>query len=248
MTWHAGFARNDRIASDITVVVPVYNTPLAYLDECLLSLLGQSVRPHEILIVDDATTLFETRSYLNALQNLSGLRLVRNERNISLGPTMNRALRLCQTDFALKLDSDDVARPQLVEEFAAFLATNRNVDVLGCQCQNFGMSNIVTNHPHRVTRDYVLNSPRFWFLNHTGVLLNRESLLAVNGYRRLRGLAEDYELWLRMMRHGYRRFYNLPHVLVDYRDLPTGLHRNLQRINKPVLTALKMLMRTCPDF
>jgi hypothetical protein len=30
-------------------------------------------------------------------------------------------------------------------------------------------------------------------------------------------LAEDYELWVRMMLCGFRRFYNLPDVLLDYR-------------------------------
>ena len=235
-----------RIAANITVVVPVYNTPTAYLDECLHSLLRQTVRPREILIVDDGTTRMETAAYLNAARAWAGLRLVRNDRNIGLGPTMNRALRLCQADFVLKLDSDDVARPRLIERFAAFIATNRHLDVLGCQCQNFGMTDFVTDHPSRVTRDYVMNS--FWFVNHTGVLLNRASLLAVKGYRRMRGLAEDYELWIRMMLSGYRRFYNLPDVLVDYRDLPTGLHRNFLRINRPMKMAARTLMRICPNF
>jgi Glycosyl transferase family 2 len=97
LTYHTRFARNDRVASDITVVVPVYNTPAAHLDECVRSLLRQTVRPHEILIIDDGTTLAETNTYLNALQDLPELRLMRNDRNISLGPTMNRALQLCQT-------------------------------------------------------------------------------------------------------------------------------------------------------
>jgi glycosyltransferase involved in cell wall biosynthesis len=235
-----------RIAANITVVVPVYNTPAAYLDECLRSLLRQTVRPREILILDDGSTRVETGAYLNAVRDLPGFRLVRNDRNIGLGPTMNRALQLCQADFVLKLDSDDVARPRLTESFAAFIAINRNVDVLGCQCQNFGMTDFVTNHPSRVTRDYVMD--RFWFVNHTGVLLNKASLLAVKGYHRMRGLAEDYELWIRMMLSGYRRFYNLPDVLVDYRDLPTGLHRNFLRINRPIKIALRMLMRVCPNF
>jgi glycosyltransferase EpsE len=245
---HAGFIQNHRVAPNITVVMPVYNTLAAHLDDCLRSLLRQTVRPWEILIVDDGTTLAETGRYLNALQSLAGLRLVRNDHNIGLGPTINRALRSCQTDFALKLDSDDLARPQLVEKFDEFLANNAKVDVLGCQCQNFGQSNFVTNHPERVTREYVLNSRRFWFVNHTGILLNKDSLLAVNGYRRMRGFAEDYELWVRMMLRGYRRFYNLQCVLVDYRDLPTGLHRNFRRSNKAMLIALKQLMRICPEF
>jgi glycosyltransferase EpsE len=244
--YHTRFAQNVRIAANITVVVPVYNTPAEYLDECVGSLLRQTVRPREILIVDDGTTLAETSAYLNVLRDLPGVRLVRNDRNLSLGPTMNRALHLCQTGFVLKLDSDDLARPQLIEKFAAFTEMDSKIDVLGCQCQNFGMSSFITNHPQRVTRDYALNVS--WFVNHTGVLLNRASLLAVGGYHRMRGLAEDYELWVRMMLHGYRRFYNVPDVLVDYRDLPTGLHHNFYRINRLMKIGLRTLIRICPNF
>jgi glycosyltransferase involved in cell wall biosynthesis len=245
-TDHTHFAQNVRIAANITAVVPVYNTPAEHLAECVSSLLRQTVRPREILIVDDGTTVAETGACLNVLRDLPGLRLVRNDHNISLGPTMNRALHLCQTDFALKLDSDDLARPQLIEKFVAFTEMDRNIDVLGCQCQNFGMSSFITNHPQRVTRDYALSV--FWFVNHTGVLLNKASLLAVGGYHRMRGLAEDYELWVRMMLHGYRRFYNVPDVLVDYRDLPTGLHHNFYRINRPMKIVLRTLIRICPNF
>jgi glycosyltransferase involved in cell wall biosynthesis len=245
---HARFAQNDRVAPDITAVVPVYNTPLAHLDDCVGSLLRQTVRPHEVLVIDDGTTLAETNTYLDALRGLSGFRVVRNDRNLGLGPTMNRALQLCGTAFVLKLDSDDLARSQLVEKYSTFLMDNRKVDVVGCQCQNFGHSNFVSNHPELITRDYILNCPRFWFINHTGLLLNRNSLLAVNGYRPMRGFAEDYELWVRMMLRGYRRFYNLQHVLVDYRDRPTGLHRNFRRLNKPMLIGLKWLLRLCPRF
>jgi glycosyltransferase involved in cell wall biosynthesis len=245
-TDHTHFAQNVRIAANITAVVPVYNTPAEHLAECVSSLLRQTVRPREILIVDDGTTVAETGACLNVLRDLPGLRLVRNDHNISLGPTMNRALHLCQTDFALKLDSDDLARPQLIEKFVAFTEMDRKIDVLGCQGQNFGMSSFITNHPQRVTRDYALSV--FWFVNHTGVLLNKASLLAVGGYHRMRGLAEDYELWVRMMLHGYRRFYNVPDVLVDYRDLPTGLHHNFYRINRPMKIVLRTLIRICPNF
>ena len=52
---------------------------------------------------------------------------------------------------------------------------------------------------------------------------------------------------MRMMLRGHRRFYNLPDVLVDYRDLPTGLHRR-GKLNRAMKIGLRMLIRTCPNF
>ena len=55
--------RTMKTAQDITVVVPVYNTPVAYLDECLRSLHQQTVPPRKILIMDDGSTLDEIQAY-----------------------------------------------------------------------------------------------------------------------------------------------------------------------------------------
>jgi len=227
--------------------VPVFNTAPEHLAECLESILAQTVQPYQMLIIDDGSTRVETRTYLNSLQlspvATGAFRLIRNERNIGLGPTMNRALRLCSTDFALKVDSDDVARPTLVERFLISLDINPEIDVCGCQCQNFGLTDFVTAHPLHVTWNDAMHRP--WFVNHTGVLLNVKSVLAAGGYRRMRGMAEDYELWLRMMRRGYRRFYNLPDVLVDYRDRLDGLHRRLSPLNGTMRRMCRGLLRLC---
>jgi hypothetical protein len=48
-TSYTYFAKNDRVAPDITAVAPVYNTPALHLDECVRSLPQQTVRPREIL-------------------------------------------------------------------------------------------------------------------------------------------------------------------------------------------------------
>jgi GT2 family glycosyltransferase len=229
----------DLVMAGITVIVPVYNTPVEYLDQCWQSLVRQTVTPYDVLIVDDGSTLPATRAWLTKLEETTSVWHVRNERNLGLGPTMNRALRLCSSDFVLKLDSDDIARPQLIERMEASLAVSQEFDVLGCQIQAFGLTNFTTAHPEWVMQDYVLS--HYWFVNHTGVLLNRKSVLAVGGYRRLRGLAEDYELWLRMMQRGYSRFYNLPDVLVDYRDSPASLHRAIRgKLNRAMRIWLRL--------
>jgi glycosyltransferase involved in cell wall biosynthesis len=246
MACHARFAQNRQIASDITIVVPVYNTAVDYLDECIQSVLLQTVKPHEVLIIDDGSRLASTRHHLASFGALPGFRLVRNDRNLNLGPTMNRALALCSTPFALKFDSDDIARPQMVEKHAAFLADNPDIDVLGCQLQTFGTTNFVTAHPARVTKHYAMSHN--WFINNGGSILNVESVLTAGGYRRTRWAAEDYELWTRMLLLGFTRFYNLPDVLFEWRVLPTGLNHKSRPGSRIFKWWRKRSLRTCPDF
>jgi len=240
---------NRLTVQDITVVIPVYNTPPAFLHCCINSVFRQTVLPARIMLIDDGSTDPETRRYLDGLEGLPKTDIVRNKRNLSLGPTMNSALDICKTRYVLKLDSDDIARSELVEKLSNYARRVGGVDVLGCQWQSFGFCSAATRHPERVTRSYVINSPGYWIVNHTGVLLNRESVLAVNGYRCMRGMAEDYELWIRMMLGGFRRFFNVQEILLDRRDLPTGLNRNFRRgWNRFMLMYMKSVMRTCADF
>lgn len=237
------------VATAITAIVPVYDTDPALLHCTIDSLCRQYVRPVRILVIDDGSRRADTCDYLAQLGRSPMVALHRNARNLSLGPTMNAALALCRTPYALKLDSDDIARPDLIARYVADLAANGPADVLGCQFTTFGCSAHTTAHPARVTRRHALRMPGYWFVNHTGVLLNGDSVRASGGYRCLRGLAEDYDLWVRMMRRGFTRFRNLPESLVEYRDVPAGLHRNFRRgHNRLRLMALKASLRLAPAF
>jgi Glycosyl transferase family 2 len=234
------------IAEDITIAVPVFDTSVSYLHCCIDSIYRQTVRPKQVIIVDDHSSRPETLHYLAALRSGADLRVLRNARNLSLGPTMNVALRAAMTPFVLKLDSDDIARPALLERLNSHLHDHPRVDVLGCQMQFFGQKDLLTRHSGIVTKREAIWSS--WFVNHTGILLNRKSVLAVGGYRSRRRLAEDHDLWVRMMLRGYNRFMNLPETLVDYRCTTNGLTASFSSFVRPQMILLKLLTRLAPDF
>lgn len=237
------------VASDISAIVPVYNTDPRFLHYCIDSICRQTLLPAEVIIVDDCSSRPDTLQYLEQLQTRTFFRLIRNERNLSLGSSMNRGLTDCRTRYALKLDSDDAMAPSLVSTYQDHLVRHGEIDVLGCQFTAFGDHSYTTRHPFRVTKRYVIDSPGYWFVNHTGVLLNRSSVLGVGGYRQLRGHAEDYDLWIRMMLRGYTRFYNLPGSLVEYREHSEGLHRGFKRGRARIRLALsKKFAYLAPSF
>jgi Glycosyl transferase family 2 len=234
------------VAPDITIAVPVFNTPAPYLHCCMASIFRQTIRPRQVILVDDHSSSADTIQYLGALENGPDLRVLRNTANLSLGPTMNVALRATTTRYVLKLDSDDIARPTLVERCDQFIRNHPPVDVLGCQMKFFGLNTTETRHSAVVTkREAVWSS---WFVNHSGVLLNRESVLAVGGYRSRRRLAEDHDLWVRMMLHGHNRFVNLQETLVDYRCSSSGLTANFSSFVRFQMLFLKLLTRLAPEF
>jgi glycosyl transferase family 2 len=237
------------VATDMTLVIPVFNTNIAYLNECLQSVIAQTVRPARILVIDDASTEPLTKLFVELLRGHPALELMINRRNLGLGSTMNLALRECSSKYVLKLDSDDIARPGLVQQLAADVQKAGEADVVGCQMRIFGVTEGVTCHPLRVTKQDVISGEGHWFVNNTGVLLNRRSVLSAGGYGRIRRLPDDYPLWVRMMLAGRNRFRNLPEVLINYRNLTTGIHANYRRgVARLVLGYHKLLAKAAPAF
>jgi hypothetical protein len=201
------------------------------------------------LVIDDASTDPLTKAYIRLLRSHSTIDVSANRRNLGLGPTMNLGLRECTSKYVLKVDSDDIARPELVQQFAIHIEKTGEADVVGCQSRFFGVNEGITSHPMRVTKRDVTSGPGHWFVNNSGVLLNRGSVLSVRGYGRIRRLPEDYSLWIRMMVAGYGRFRNLPEVLLDSRSSTTGLHATFRRgITRLVLGYYKLLARAAPAF
>jgi hypothetical protein len=238
------------LAAGITLVIPAFNTNIAFFNECLQSVMMQTMRPERILVIDDASTEPLTKLFAQLLRGHPAIELMINRRNLGLGAAMNLALRECQSKYVLKLDSDDIARPELVQRLAADVERAGDADVIGSQMRIFGVTEGVTCHPNRVTKEEVTSGQGYWFVNNTGVLLNRSSVLSAGGYGRIRRLPDDYPLWIRMMLAGCNRFRNRPEVLVDYRNLSTGMHANYMRggITRLMLGWHKLLARAAPAF
>jgi glycosyltransferase involved in cell wall biosynthesis len=107
----------------VSVLVPNYNHA-AYLEETLTALLSQSVRPLEILVVDDAST----DDSLAIIERLAAadpiLRVIRHETNQGAIAAINRALAEARGDYVYVNAVDDPVRPGLFEQALPLLAAN----------------------------------------------------------------------------------------------------------------------------
>ncbi len=94
----------------ISVVVPNYNHG-QYLARCLNALLNQSVPPHEIIIVDDASTDHSLAVLREYAHRNSIIRVYENEVNLGVNATINRGMALASGDYLLFTAADDEVRP-----------------------------------------------------------------------------------------------------------------------------------------
>jgi len=116
--------------STVSVIVPTYNAR-KYIAEALRSVLGQSLPPVEILVVDDGST-DGTESVIQAFSD-SRIRYLRQE-NRGVSSARNFGMREASGDLIAFLDADDRWRPEMLETQVALV--NARSDVV-CSFTNF---------------------------------------------------------------------------------------------------------------
>lgn len=114
----------------ISVIVPVFNPPLAFLRECIDSVRSQTARSWELIVSDDGSTDPDVVRFIEELQADPGdarIRVVRAP-NTGISAAQNRALELVTSEFFGWLDHDDCLDPRAIEEMSAEIAaSSRNV-------------------------------------------------------------------------------------------------------------------------
>ena len=112
----------------ITVLTCVYNG-LPYLEEAIDSVLNQTYSNFEYLIIDDASTDINVAKLIESYDD-SRIRFIKNEKNLGVSNTFNRALELIDTTYVVRLDQDDVNLPDRIEKQINFLENNEDIDIV----------------------------------------------------------------------------------------------------------------------
>ena len=233
----------------ISVVMPTYNTAVSVLREAVDSILAQTFRDFEFLIIDDGSTN-ESAAYLNTLED-PRIRVIRNKTNIGITKSLNIGFREARGKYIARMDSDDVSFPERFEKQLAFMESHPDVIVCGAFAKNF------TDKPSagqqagvkKEMEDMESYRVRMLFSNpgptHPTAFFHREMLLRHNiCYDEALVYAQDYGMWMTVSRYG--RVCILPEVLLFRRmsgDQISIAHREKQiacdkATQRKLLTAL----------
>lgn len=190
-------------APSITVLMTVYNAG-GYLKTAVDSVLRQSHKDFEFLVIDDGTT-DGSLDFLASL-NDARIRLHRNPRNVGQTASLNMGLSLARAPLLARMDADDAAYPGWLARQFEFMRRHPDCAVVSCAA-------VVINGHGRVYKklrsplsmpQMVLKSLFASPLNHVGSMMRREVILADGGYDENLRIAADYDLWSRLLRRGIR--------------------------------------------
>lgn len=113
----------------ISVIVAVYNTE-EYLDRCLESLLNQTYKNMELVIVEDCST-DSSRKLLKKYKENENIKIFYNKENRGLSYSRNYGLKKSTGDFIGYIDSDDYVEPDYYEKLMRSIKDNKS-DIAIC--------------------------------------------------------------------------------------------------------------------
>ncbi|MCZ9294908.1 glycosyltransferase [Corynebacterium meitnerae] len=195
----------------VTVLMSVYrNTTADELKHALDSINAQTRPAERVLVVKDGPVEGDVEKLLRVVDTVT------LAQNSGLGIALQEGLKHVTTEFVARLDSDDAAFPQRLEQQLAFMADHPDVAALGTAVQEFdgdtlgGIRRLPETHDG-IARYVKINSP----LNHPSVLMRTADVRAVGGYQPMHNM-EDYDLWARLIAAG-KKLHNLHEPLTYFR-------------------------------
>jgi len=183
----------------VSVVLPVRNGD-PYLGEAVASILNQTVKNIELILVDDHST----DAAVSVLDKSDPRIQFTKSRGHGVVDAFNTGFEHCRGDFIARMDADDISLPRRFETQLEYLDRHPSVDIVGSCVEIFSETGIQggleryqtwlnsVREPEQVHNQIFIESP----LPNPGLMFRRSALQQLNGYRK-NNWPEDYDLFLR---------------------------------------------------
>lgn len=221
----------------VSVVLPAYNAEHTVV-QALASLQAQTFTDFEVVVVNDGSTDGTARVVADLASTDGRIRLIDRAENRGLVASLIEGVAAARGPLIARLDADDTSRPtrlqRQVEQFAddgVVLSATAFTRILpdGTLLRE---SRPPVTHGGMAAALAVTNR-----LNHSAVMFRRSAYDAAGGYDPATFPAEDYDLWLRMMRVG--EFRGVDEILVDCTSSPNGVSGTRAEEQRQMCEALR---------
>lgn len=206
----------------ISVLMSVYNEKKEWLCHAIESILNQTVRDFEfIIVVDNPCLPTELCDILKGYaESDTRIRLLYNKKNLGLAQSLNLGLKEAKGEFIARMDADDISFSERFEKELAFL-TQTGADMVSCQRINIDEGGKEISRSRHNGRDPNRALPYSNYIVHPSVMMKASVVRELKGYRNFKK-SQDYDLWLRMISGGYA-IAVMEDYLIYYRMRESGI-------------------------
>lgn len=193
----------------------------AWIKQALDSVLGNAIRPTEVVIMVDGPVGKDIQKVLDDVAKDKTIRILSHPVNIGRGAALGYAVPKCSNELIALMDADDVSRRDRFEKQLAAFAANPDLSVCGGQIQEVDSESFKPISQRNVPlsyeeiRQYLKTRMPF---NNVTVMFKKAAVLDSGNFKAF-GLVEDYYMWARVVAKGYK-VQNIPDIVVDVRVNP----------------------------
>lgn len=198
-----------------------------YLKEALDSIFCQTVRSDDVVLVEDGLLPDNLEVVVRDYERqFHELHVVRFEQNRGLGVALNEGLKYCKHDIIARGDTDDINHPDRFERELKILLEHPEYDLISAWIDEF-VDNPKQIHSQRrlpeKPEDIYKYGKHRCPVNHPVAMYRKKAVEKVGGYQ-TDLFPEDYYLWMKMLKAGYK-FYNIQDSLLSFRYNPETIKK-----------------------
>lgn len=227
----------------LTVFTPVFNLE-KYIEETIKSILSQSFTDFEYILIDDCST-DKSVEIIEGFKD-PRIKLIKNEKNQGISYNRNFALDIAKGKYIAMIDGDDIAMPNRLIEQIQFLEQNHDYGIIGTEIikidkEGEQIDNIVK---YELPDDEIPS--RMLFNNYiaTSSTMIRLSTIGDIRFKKEFVVAEDYEVWIQLIRKSKIGHIRLP--LTKYRIHSDSI--SLQKEQLMLDTEIKLMKQQLKEL
>lgn len=226
----------------VSVLMPIYKTKPEYLRATIQSILDQTFKDFEFLILDDCPS--DTRKDIVKSFKDKRIKYSQNKENLGITRSRNKLIQMAKGKYLAVMDHDDISLNQRFEKQVKFLDKHPDIGVVGCQYEmvpNGRKSRLPTKN-----EDIQMGLMQDCMILHPSSMI-RASVLKKDPYKAEFSPSEDYGLWCDLI--GKTKFYNLPKILFHYHLHETNTSKTQsQKMQDTAQNIRKFVRQKHPDL
>ncbi len=190
----------------ISVIMSIYNEKEEYLQKSIESILNQTFKDFEYIIIIDNPLNEDAINIVNKYSDIDKrIKAYINKKNIGLTGSLNRALSYVQGEYIARMDADDISEPNRFELQYKYL-NMLNLDIVGSSLRKISESGEIINeltnksfNPDTIKKLLMYDNP----VAHPSWFLKKQVYDVLDGYREIKA-CEDYDFLLRAVKKNFR--------------------------------------------
>jgi yveO len=197
---------------EVTVLMSVYNANLKELNEAVTSILNQTYKNFEFLIINDGTKNGEKQ--LIESYNDNRIRIIDNEKNMGLEKSLNKGIENAKGKYIIRMDADDISHIDRIDKQLKFIKEHSQYSIISSRVNYFDESGIYGTSSRRgeINKKNILYGNPF---AHPAMIINKSDIQKIGGYPLYRR-CEDYAMVINMYANGMSGCI-MEDILLDYR-------------------------------